>query len=107
MSAMRASHGGDLVGMAGGGEPVVHGGADAAALDWRLARPVMAGDQEQEPITTCDRLFEAAVDRSPCRVEVHAMKVENSVGLDRAASQFLVPTPVERAVTNRGRSRPG
>ena len=56
--------------MARGGEPVVDGGADRAALDRRFAGAVVAGDQEKHTVAAADRLIERAVDRRPCRVEV-------------------------------------
>ena len=50
MAAMRSPDRGDAAGMARGGEPIVNCGPDCASLDRRLARTVMAGDQQQEAV---------------------------------------------------------
>ena len=107
MTAVGAAHGGDVRGMAGSGQPIVNRCSDAPALDRGLARPMMARDQEQHPLTASDGLFEAAIDRRPSAVEVHAVKVQDSVRLDRAAAQPFVPVSVERLRADRRGPRPG
>lgn len=87
--------------MARGREPIVNGRSDAASLDRRIARPMMAGDEQYDPVPARDRLLQAAVDRIPGRVEVHAMKVEHAIGLNGPAAQLLVPITVERLVGDR------
>jgi hypothetical protein len=103
---MGTSHRGDVPGVPGCGKPVIHRGPDTAALDLRLARPMMASDQQQDPVPARDRLFEPAIDRRPGVVEVHAVEVEHPVGLDRAAAQLLVPTAVEGLINDRCRLPP-
>ena len=63
VTAMRAANGGDIRRMARRGEPVVDRRADPAALHRRLARAMVAGDQQDDALATGNRLFEAAVDR--------------------------------------------
>ena len=101
MTPVSASYGGDVFGMARSREPVVNGRSDAASLDRRIARPMMAGDEQYDPVPARDRLLQAAVDRIPGRVEVHAVKVEHAIGLNGSAPQLLVPTTVERLVGDR------
>ena len=103
MTAMRASDRGDILRMTGRGDPVMNRGPDAAALDRRLARPMMPGNQQENPFTAGDRLFERAVDRRPGAIQIHAVEVEHPVRLDRAAAQPLVPASIERLVCDRNR----
>ena len=53
----------------------------------------MAGDQEHDPLAAGDRPLERAVDRAPRAIEVHPVKVEHAVGLDRAGAK---PDPSRR-----------
>jgi hypothetical protein len=66
------------------GKPVVHRGADAPALDRRVAGAMMAGNQKQDAIASVDGSFERAVDRLPGLIEVHSVQIERPIGLDRA-----------------------
>ncbi len=59
-------------------------GADPAALDRRLARPMMTGDEEDDALIPRDRLLQATVDGLPRGVEGQAVKVEDPLGLDGA-----------------------
>jgi len=104
---MRASNGGDLRRVAGCGQPVVDGSADPPALHRRVARPMMAGDQQDDTVAGADRLLERAVDRGPCAVEVQAVQVDDAVGLDRTCAQAFVPAAVERLVRDGDGSRAG
>jgi hypothetical protein len=79
--------------------------ADLAALDWRLTRPVVAGDQQEYPILSSDRRFEPAVDRLPCLVEIHPVKVENTVRFDCSRAKPPVPSAIERRAGPRRRWR--
>ncbi len=72
---MRAAHRGNRTGMPRRGQPVVHRGADFAPLHRRIARTVMAGDQQQHTLAASDRLIEAAVDRGPGAAEVQTVEV--------------------------------
>ena len=76
-------------------EPVVDCGADSAALDRRIARPVVSGDQKQHAIPGRNCPFETAIDRPPRSVEVHPVEIEHSIGLDCAVFEAPVPAAVE------------
>ena len=78
-------------------KPVVDSCPDTPALDRRLLGPMVAGNHQDQPVTARNRLVQAAIDRCPGRVEVHSMKIENSVGFDRAAAESLVPAAIERS----------
>ena len=91
MPAMGGADGRNVRRVAGRGQPVVNRRADASALDGRLAGPVVAGDQQQDAISAVDRLLEVAVDRRPGAVQVEAVEVEHSIGLEIAAADALVP----------------
>jgi hypothetical protein len=80
MTPMRPADGSNVSSMARGSEPIMDGGADAPALDRRLTRAVMTGDQENDAVAACNRLIEATVDRDPSRVEVHPMEIDHAVG---------------------------
>jgi hypothetical protein len=86
----------DPGGVARRGEPVVDRGADLATLNRWLARPVMAGDQQDEAIAVRNRTIEAEINRPPRGLEVHAVKIEDAVRLDRAVAKPPVPTAIER-----------
>jgi len=76
MTPVGAAHGGDIGGVARRGEPVVDGGADTPALDRRIARPVVAGDQQQHAVPGRNRLLKPTVDRLPRAIEVHPVEIE-------------------------------
>jgi hypothetical protein len=65
------------------GEPVVDRGPDLAALHRRVARPVMARDQEHDALAASDRLLQPSVDRGPSRIEGQTMEIEHPIRLDR------------------------
>ena len=96
MTPVSAPDRSNLRGMARCRQPIVDCGTDAPALNRRLAPAMMAGDQQDDAVASKDRLLEASVDRRPCAIEVQAMEVDRDIGLDIAASQTLVPTPIER-----------
>ena len=95
MASVGAPNGSNPRRMARRRKPVVNGGADASALDRRIARPVVAGDQQQHAIPGRNRLLEPAIDRLPCSVEVHPVEIEHPIGLDRAGFEAPVPAAVE------------
>lgn len=82
MATMCAAHSRNPVRMAGCSKPVVHGGSNATTLDRRFSRTVMTGDQEKHSFAAPDRLLERMVDRRPGGIEVHAVEIQNAVGLD-------------------------
>jgi hypothetical protein len=92
---MRAPDSRDIGGMARRGEPVVDGGADPAALNWRFPRTMMPGDEQDDALAAGDCPLKTLVDRLPRGVEVHAMQVEHPVRLDRTALEALVPRRIE------------
>jgi len=69
--------------MARGGEPVVDGGADPSALNGRIARAMVARDQQDHAVPGTDGLLERPVDGTPRGIEVHAVEVDDAVRLDR------------------------
>ena len=89
--------------MAGYCEPVVNRGANPSALDGRVARSMVASDQQHDALVIRDRLIERPVDRRPGRVQAHAMEVEDAIRLQAPASNPLVPTPIEGLVGDRYR----
>lgn len=100
MPPMRAAHSSDAACVPRCGEPIVNRGADLAALNRRLPRTVMTGHEQQDAVAARDRFFELAVDCAPCRVQVHPVQIENTVGFDGTRAEPPVPAAVER------RSRP-
>src|SRR5689334_2522073 len=46
-------------------EPIMNGGPNPAPLNRRLARSMMTGNQQHDPIAAGDGLLECAVDRDP------------------------------------------
>jgi hypothetical protein len=86
MAPVRAAHGGNIRRVARGREPVVNDRSDRASADRRLPGALVAGDQQQDAVAARDGLLERSVDRAPCAVEAHAMKIDDSVRLDRAAA---------------------
>ena len=92
---MGAAHRGNRRRMARDGEPVMNRGADAAALHWRLAGAMVAGDQQHDASTTVDCAIQGAIDGVPGTIEAHPVKVEGQVGLDIAGAEAAVPGAVE------------
>jgi len=93
---MRATHGSNFASVPGRRQPVVNRGSDSATLDRRFARPVVAGNQENDAIASADRLIECVIDRAPSLVEVHPMQVDDAVWVDSAGTQASVPCTVQR-----------
>jgi hypothetical protein len=76
-------------------QPIVDCGADFASLERRIARPGMAGDQQQNALVLCDRAFERPIDCAPRLVESLAVKVENAIRLGRPRPEPPVPARIE------------
>ena len=55
------------------GKPIVDGRPDLAALDWRIAGPVMASDEQYDPLAMVNRLLERSIDGAPGGVEAHSV----------------------------------
>lgn len=96
MPAVGASNGGDSLSMTGVGEPVMDGGADSPALDRRVARARMAGDQQDHPLAVNKGIFQCPINGLPSPFEVMAVEVDNPVGLNRAGFQPPVPARIQR-----------
>jgi hypothetical protein len=96
MTSMRSADGRNPPRVAGGREPVMNGSADLAALDGRLPWTVVASDQQDHAISAFDCALQPSVNRLPCAVEVHAVKVEDPVGLDCTGAETSVPVAIER-----------
>jgi hypothetical protein len=79
----------------------MHCGANPTARDGRIAGTMMPGDQQQDAIAAGDCLLKRAIDRRPRRIQIHAMEVEHTIRLDRAAAQALVPATVQRPLADR------
>ena len=95
VTAMGVSDCSDARPMARRREPIVNRRADPSALNGRIPATMMPGYQQDDAVPGRNCLFERTVDRSPGGVEVHAMKVESTVGHDRTGAQLLVPTAIE------------
>ena len=84
MTRVSVADGGDLAGVAGGGEPVPDRGPDRAALPgpvrWRFA-----GDEQEQPSAAADRLLELPIDQVVGGGKVVAMQIEAQIGLDEPA----------------------
>jgi hypothetical protein len=100
MPPVCATHRGNIASVTGCSEPVVNRGADATALDWRLTWTMVPRNQQNYPIAALDRQLESPVDCLPGPVEIHAVEIEDAVGLDRAGTQSPVPASVERPLIN-------
>lgn len=99
MAPVGGPHRRDARGMAGCSQPIVHGRANSAPFERRLALPFMAGNQEQNPIAARNRALQRPIDRFPGAIEAVAVQVERPVGLDLAGLQAPVPSAIEgRAV---------
>ena len=95
MAPMRSPDGSDFLSVPGGGEPVVDGSADPSALDRRLARPRMAGDQKQHPFPVNHRPFQRGIDGPPGSVQTMAVQVDDAVRLDLPGTQAAVPMRIQ------------
>lgn len=87
-------------------EPVMDSRAYAPTLHRRLTLAMMTRYQEENSVSPRNRVVEAAVNRGPGAVEVHAMKIKDPIGLDGAAPQSFVPRTVECSFADRHRFGP-
>src|SRR4051794_32519772 len=62
MPPVRAADRGNAWRVPRSGKPVVDGRADAPARDRRLARPMMAGNEQNDTVAGVNRLLENAID---------------------------------------------
>ena len=92
---MRPANGGNARRVPRSGKPVVDGGPNAPTLDRRLARPMVAGDEQDDAVAGVNRLLEKAVDRAPRGVQRHPVEVEHTVGLRGARAKPTVPACIE------------
>ena len=107
MTSMRAADRGNFGRVTRCCEPIVNCSADAAAFDRRFACTMVPGDQQNQAIPARDCLVDAAIDRGPSSVEIHAVQIDDTVGRNRAGAQLLVPAGVERLLGDRnGLCRP-
>ena len=95
MAPVRSTDGGNARRVPRSGKPVVHGRADASARDRWLARPMMAGNEQNDTVAGVNRLLENPVDRAPCTVEGHSVEVEHTIRVGRARAKPPVPACVE------------
>src|SRR5437868_2209631 len=102
MMSVGAANRGDQARVPRRREPIVNGGPDFAALDRRIARTMVTGNQQHNALAAGDRLLEPAVDCSPRGVEREAVQIEHPIGLDRSRTKPAVPARIE-AVSKRRR----
>ena len=95
MPPMGATNGRDTARVSRRRKPVVNGRTDLPALHRRLAGPVMPGDQQQHSVSPRDCSLEPPVDCPPGLVEVHPVKVEDTIRRDRARTQAPVPASIQ------------
>jgi hypothetical protein len=107
MASMRTPHRGDMTGMARMGQPIMHGGADPSSRHRRLAAPFVTGNEQKHAVAGGNRLLQREIDRGPCTIEVVAMEIEHSIGLDAPAAKAPVPAPVKRGLGERARGSSG
>lgn len=103
MALVRSADRGDAARVARSGQPVMHRRPNSPSLNRRLTRPLVTGDQQNDPLATTDRALQRMVNRRPSAVEVHSVQIEDPVGLYRAAAQLLVPATVQRLIGDRNR----
>jgi hypothetical protein len=100
---MRAADSRDVGRMSRSGQPVMDRGADTTPLDGSSAWAMVAGNEQNDALAAGDCLVEITVDCHPRRIEIHAVKVERSVGFNQTAPQLLVPASVESLLADRDR----
>lgn len=105
MPSMRPPDGCNVRGMARCRQPVVHGCPDSAPLDRWVAGAMMAGDQQNDAFAIRYRLLEAAIDRRPRGVEVHAVQVQHPVRLNASSAQPLIPASIKSSLVDRNGRR--
>jgi len=84
-------------------EPVVNRSANPPALDGRISRAMVTGDQQDNTLMIHNGLIESAVDGRPGPIQAHAVEVESSIRLQAAAANLLVPAAIQSLVGNRNR----
>ena len=95
MAAMRAPHRGNPRCMPRHGQPVVNGGTNSAALQRWIAAPLVAGDQQQNPVTGSNSAIQRMVDGGPGSIQSMAVEIEHPVRLDPPGAEAAVPAAVE------------
>src|SRR5690348_1143414 len=96
MAAVRSPNRGNVWRVPRSGKPIVHRGPDASARNRRLARPMMAGNEQDNAVAGVNGMLETAVDAAPRGVERHPVQIKHPVGLGRARAEPPVPACVER-----------
>lgn len=99
MPAVRAADRGDAVGMPGDREPIMDRGANSPSFERRIALPLMAGNQQQNPFSRGNCPFQCPVDFDPGAVKAMPVEIERSIGLHAAGTQPAVPASIQRRVT--------
>lgn len=93
--AMRISYRRDARRVPGMGQPVVNDRPDPSALKRRIALPLMARNQQQNPLASDGRPLQRTVNRVPRPVEGVTMEVEHPIGLNSSGAQAAVPAAVQ------------
>jgi hypothetical protein len=68
-------------GVAGSSEPIMDRGPDLATLHGRLAYPMVASNEQHEPVAGVLRTLEREVDRLPCAVQAVPVKIDDAIRL--------------------------
>ena len=93
---MRIPYRRDAQRMPGMGQPIMDRGPDPASFERRVPLPLMAGNQQQNPVPGSDRPLQRAVNGIPSAIEAVAVEIEDPVGIDPASAQSTIPPAVER-----------
>ena len=56
---------------------------------------MMSGNQKDHSLAVGDCPFERAVDGPPSCIEVHSVEIDDTIGLNPARTEPLVPAPVK------------
>ena len=96
MASVRAANGGNARCVPRSGKPIVNGRADAAALDRRLARPVMTGNEQDNPVAGVNRLLETAVDGARW---VPPSNLNTEYAPSPLTANVYVPSPIDSGST--------
>ena len=96
MAAVSTPYRGNPRGMARCRQPVMNGGPDSAAFQWRLALALMPCDEEQHPVSCSNRALQPMIDGLPGAIETVAVEIDRSIGHDPSAFKSPIPIAVER-----------
>jgi hypothetical protein len=73
----------------------MHSGPDPASRKWRIALPLMPGNQQKHPVASIDGALQRPIDRLPSAIEAMSMKIECAIRLYPAAAQAPIPAAIQ------------